>query len=130
MIWDCAAFTRGNNPNSGHTLKRDGLDAYSLGLDQYTLGLDAITQGTDARNQGTMTGRSAVTLANDRALLQILNAETLAPHRQFRNLNDAQRQQAMKHHLHFIGIASAASKASTFMYRLSKRPHLYAHHLQ
>jgi hypothetical protein len=134
MIWDCAAFTRGNNPRSltfrGLTKRHLGLDLWTLGLDSFTQGTCAFSQGTDAVTQGTAGGRSAVTLANDRALLQILNAETLAPHRQFRNLNDAQRRQVVLHHLKFIGMKSRTSKVNKFMYRLSKRPHLYAHLLQ
>jgi len=72
-----------------------------------------------------MSSQSAARLANDRAILDILNATV-----NFRALNFGQRQQAMKHHLNFIGIPSAACRASDFMKRLSKRPHLYADLLQ
>ena len=74
---------------------------------------------------------SLCALANDRALLRILNAETLAPHRQFRNLNDAQRRQVVLHHLRQVYVVTSIhSRANQFMRRLSKRPHLYAHLLQ
>jgi hypothetical protein len=36
----------------------------------------------------------------------------------------------MKHHLNFLGLSTPATRASQFMDRLSKRPHLYADLLQ
>ena len=133
MIFDTPGHARGCKDNS-HNLRRDKLTAFDLGFSKYNLDTSKYALGTSKFNLGTskhalgtskMSPRSAATLANDRAILDILNATV-----NFRALNFGQRQQAMKQHLNFIGIPSAACRASEFMKRLSKRPHLYADLLQ
>jgi hypothetical protein len=126
MIFDTPGHARGCKDNS-HNLRRDKLTAFDLGTSKFDLGTSKFALGTSKHQLGTskMTPRSAATLANDRAILDILNATV-----NFRALNFGQRQQAMKHHLNFIGLSSAACRASQFMKRLSKSPHLYADLLQ
>ena len=114
--------------------RRDKLTAYDLGTSKFDLGTSKYALGTSKFDLGTskfdlgtakLSPRSAATLAKDHAILEILNATV-----NFRALNFGQRQQAMKHHLNFIGLSSAACRASQFMDRLSKSPHLYADLLQ
>jgi len=113
MIFDTPGHARGCKPN-GHNLRRDKLTAFDLGTSKFDLGTSKHQLGTSK-----MSPQSAARLAD------ILNATV-----NFRALNFGQRQQAMKHHLNFIGLSSAASRATRFMDRLRNKPHLYANHLQ
>jgi hypothetical protein len=133
MIFNTPGHARGHKDN-GHNPRRDKLTAYDLGTSKFDLGTSKYALGTSKFDLGTskfdlgtakLSPRSAATLAKDHAILEILNATV-----NFRALNFGQRQQAMKHHLNFIGLSSAATRASQFMDRLRNKPHLYANHLQ
>jgi hypothetical protein len=134
MIFNTPGHARGCKPN-GHTLRRDKLAAFDLGTSKFDLGTSKHALGTSKHDLGTskyalgtskhQLGTSKMSPQSAARLADILNATV-----NFRALNFGQRQQAMKHHLNFIGLSSAASRATRFMDRLRNKPHLYANHLQ
>jgi hypothetical protein len=72
-----------------------GTSKHALGTSKHDNGTSKYALGTSKHQLGTskMSSQSAARLANDRAILDILNATV-----NFRALNFGQRQQAMKHH--------------------------------
>jgi hypothetical protein len=141
MTFDQTGFERGlkdqnhNKVASGTTKHDQGITTHQLGTSKYQLGTSKYDDGTDAVSTGTTKpgSRSDLVLTEDRGMLSILNADTIAPKQQFRSLPAPARQQLVRSYYKALGHPSGSltSRTNQFMGRIGnkKRAKLYGNHL-
>jgi hypothetical protein len=141
MAFDQTGFERGmkdNNHNkvaSGTTKHDQGITTHQLGTSKYQLGTSKYDDGTDAVSMGTTKpgSRHHRVLTEDRGMLSILNADTIALKQQFRNLPAPARKQMVRSYYKALGLPSGTlfCRTNQFMTRIGnkKRAKLYGNHL-